>query len=104
MQKPPTRTHRQAAVGELGLVIVPRMSNDHNYMLRITFLSIAECGRECVCIREGIMVVGCLAAVKTIIDLTTDCCAYSIYDLINGLLHKTPYIYSRRYGNISAKM
>lgn len=50
------------------------------------------------------MVVGCLAAVKTIIGLTTDCCTYSIYDLINGLLHKTPYIPSRRYGNISATM
>lgn len=51
MQKPPTRTHRQTAVGELGLVIAARMSNDHNYMLNITFLSIAECViNVCMCV------------------------------------------------------
>lgn len=41
MQEPPTRAHRQTAVGELGPVVVARMSNDHNYMLNITCLSLS---------------------------------------------------------------
>lgn len=107
MQKPPTRTHRQTAVGELGLVIAARMSNDHNYMLKITFLSIAECVINvcmCVCIRERITIMGCLAVVTTIIGLMTDYCTYCIYGLINGLLYKPHYISNCRYRNISAKM
>lgn len=48
MQEPQTRTHRQTAVGELGPVILAKMSNDHNYILNITSHSIAECVNKCV--------------------------------------------------------
>lgn len=48
MQKPPTRTDRQTAVGELGPVIAAKMSNDHNYILYVTSNSTAECGNTCL--------------------------------------------------------
>ncbi len=80
MQEPPTRTHRQTAVGELGHVLAVRMSNDHNYILYVTSHSIAECVNKCVhvCIRKRIVVMGCLTVVKTITVLKTDYCTYGI--------------------------
>lgn len=71
MQEPPTRTHRQTAVGELGHVLAVRMINDHNYILYVTSHSIAERANKCVhvCIR---VVMGCLTVVKTIIVLKAD--------------------------------
>lgn len=44
MQKPQTRAHRQAAVGELGPVVAARMSDDHNYIHYVTSHSIVEKG------------------------------------------------------------
>lgn len=87
MQKPPTRTHGQTAVGELGPVLAATMSNDHNYILYITFNS-TECGNTCLylCIRDRIIVLGCLAVVRIIIVLVTEYCTCIIYGLMNGLL------------------
>lgn len=93
MQKPQTGTHRQTAVGELGPVVAAKMSDDDNYILYVPSHSIAECVNKCVhmCIREMIMVMGCLAVVKTIIILKTNYCTHVIYGLIKGLLYKLPY-------------
>lgn len=57
MQKPPTRAHRQTAVGELGPVIVAKMSNDHNYIRSATSHSIVEHVNKCV--REKIIAMEC---------------------------------------------
>lgn len=50
MQKPPTRTDRQTAVGELGPDIAAGMCNDHNYIIHITSYNIEECANQHVCV------------------------------------------------------
>lgn len=77
MQEPPTRAHRQTAVGELGPVVVARMSNSHNYMVNITFSQPVMS----VCFRERTIVMKCLAMLKTC--LVTYCCAEGIHGAIN---------------------
>ena len=86
--------------------MVARMNNDYNYILYVTSNIIAECVNECVhvCIREGIMVMCCLAMMKTIIVLKTEYCTDCLYSLINALLYKSLYISNCRgliYNNVS---
>lgn len=81
MQEPPTRAHRQTAVGELGPVVIARMSNSHNCMLRVTFAQPVMT----VCIRERTAVMKCLVMLKTITCLVTQCCAYGVRGAINWL-------------------
>lgn len=55
-------------------------------------------------LRERIIVIGCLAVLKTTIGLMADYCTCGVYGLINGRLHEPPDISYFRNGDISAKM